>query len=394
MTILAFAGFDAGNIDVPSKFAANYTQEDSSWKVSSRGNQNIPASTYFYEPYASGYKNTASRTFNPTYGVFDSTIAGKELWLSFAWLHYSENPNRYQPSDVTLAQFFNWNGTRKKLVADIILNSSQVMQLRIYSTAEGNNTVTYTQTLRAESMDTYPYNASNYLCRMDMRIVLDPVAGYVQLYDYLGTKQNEFLGRTIDTMPVTDFNMNITKPTDESGNVNTMSCFMPVWVIAADENTMNFYLVPLVPKALGGHQDQLAGGLTEISGRKAYPYQNGSVSLQASSGETKRFSVKLKDMTDKALPANYSVKAVKFCAIVDASAQASSLVDVSSYLRKPSTNVVAGSTTKSVVPNADTQVSGKYQKVFSTFTVNPFTGNPWAVSEFADLEFGVSVSKA
>lgn len=392
MTILAFAGFDATSIDTPSKFAANYTQE-AAWAYSTKNYQNLPTNTFWYEIFSGNYKHTTSRQWCPTYGLFDSTVVSKELWLSFAWFMAAVPPGGQPVTNITLAEFYNWNGTRRKTVADIIVDNSGATKLRIYSTAEGNNTVTYTQTLRAAQFNAYPLNTTNKLLRMDFRIVFDKVAGYVQIYNYLGVKTDEFLGRTLDSLPITDFAMNSTRGTNSYSDQD-ISDFLPTWVLAADESTLNMYVVPLVPKALGTHQQQQSGGLAEIAGRKAYPYQNGNINLQPTPGETKKFSVKLKDMTDKALPANYLVKAVKFAAVVDAVAATADNVTVATYLYKPSNTTTVMANSKAIVPNTDSSSSNKYQKVFSTYTTNPLTGAAWQVTDFADLEFGVSFTKA
>lgn len=395
MTILNFGLYDATLLDAPESMYAypNYP----AWSPSTTyaGYITAPVDTFYQDPYANGDKGYLhGGYFYPIIAAIDwaGKPTNKEFWFSFLWRSPTAPiADDYMFNTGTLVQFLNWDGSRWKVTADIIINSTSNLIYRVYTDTEGSNTITNTQLVSNNKFYAYSVDPTTKLCRLDIRVLLDSIAGFVQMYNYTATKTDEFLGRTCNTMMPTHLAINLYKgATSEFSNKQLIDNFLPVSCIVADESTLGMYVVPLMPKAAGASQEQTAGSVASIAGQKLFPATLGSVAITANVGETKKFSVKLKDMVDVALPANYVVKAAKVSAIFDAISSKGDPLSVNINLRKVSTSTELPIGVKSVRPNVISTSTKIYQRAHVLMQQNPITAANWTVADFADIEVGFS----
>ena len=328
------------------------------------------AATWIYKPYGSN---------NATVGAIDYTQnpTNKEFWGRFVWKSPAA-PRTNMPDLYVLMEFWNYNGTRWKIISDIGIKDNVIYQ-RIYNTVEGNNDVVTTNTILV-GLSGITQDASIGCKVLDIRCVLDTVAGYIQLYNYSATRITEFLGTTTNTLAATHI---------ATYNMCQYSDWYPVFSISADESTMGMFVVPLLAKAEGKEQDQDSGGVyTSFAKRMSQPGNFGTVSLTAPKGVSKSYTFKPKSMADISLPANYIVKEMKLSGVFEAQSTASNPVPLNLRLRKPSTNATIAKPVDPVYPNVTSSVNKLHQVRHARFKTNPISGAAWTVTDFADIEFG------
>ena len=218
----------------------------------------------------------------------------------------------------------------------------------------------------------------------DIRIFLDPVAGFVQIYDYTGTKVGEFLGKTTTALLPTHVDLSIRQ-------MDTYS-MPPLFAICANEPTMGMYMVPMRAKAEGADQDHSAGTYSNFAIRKMTLNSN-VVTLSAPAATTAKYSVIPKNMTDVSLPANYVVRALQIVTSIDGvSAGLDPLIPIQTLRIRSSGEQYDYAYVKGITPNTDNLINRQYQSQSTILNTNPKTGLAWTVEDMADIEIGVKVT--
>ena len=301
-----------------------------------------------------------------------------EYWVRFGLRSDAASINTNTGSDFDQIVFYNYNGTRYKMVSKLVLNGT-TWKYYVYTDTEGLDTVTYTYTFNAPAFG-IDANGNMYI---DVRVKLDPAAGFVQLYGTAGTLLGEQIGATSGGLQVTHIAATHT--------LYSLYSSQSTFTIIADESTMGMYVAPIYAKAEGGLQQQDSGGAyTSFQYHLGNPGSLGTVSLTATAGESKQYSMKTKTMTDIALPANYIVKSVKLCSIFEAQSSKFDAIPVRLLLRDSGTTTVSESAVGNVIPNITGTSNKLYQRFNRKMDTNPLTGSAWTVSDFNTLEFGFS----
>lgn len=301
-----------------------------------------------------------------------------EYWVRFGLRSVTTSINTTTGSDFDQIVFYNYNGTRYKMVAKLVLNAA-TWKFYVYTATEGSNTVTYTYNFDAPTFGV-DANGNMYI---DVRVKLDAAAGFVQIYGTSGTLLSERIGITSEGLQVT----HIAATQTLYNTITSQSTF----TIIADESTMGMFVAPIYAKAEGGLQQQDSGGAyTAFQYRLVNPGSLGTVSLTAATGVTKQYSMKAKSMTDIALPANYIIKSVKLCGILEAQSAKYDGIPVKLLLRDSTTTTVSEAVAGNVIPNITGSSNKLYQRFNRKMDTNPLTGSSWTVNDFNTLEFGFS----
>lgn len=300
-----------------------------------------------------------------------------EYWVRLGLRSDTATINNHS-GDFDQVIFYNYNGTRYKKVASLVL-SGTTWKYYVHTTTEGVDTVTTTRNLGAPSFG-IDANGNMYI---DVRVKLDTTAGFIQLYGTAGTMLVEQLGITTNALQVTHIQASI--------SLHNMYDSQSTFSIIADESTMGMFVAPIYAKAEGGLQQQDSGGAyTSFQYRLKNPGSLGTVSLTAAQGVKKQYSMKAKSMTDIALPANYVIKSVKLSGIFEAQSSKYDTIPVNLLLRDSVSTTVSESVVGSVVPNYIGSTNKNYQRFHRKMDTNPLTGTAWQVSDFTTLEFGFS----
>lgn len=274
--------------------------------------------------------------------------------------------------------FYNYNGTRYKKVASLVLGGT-TWKYYVHTTTEGVDTVVTTLNLGTPS---FGIDAIGNMY-IDVRVKLDVAAGFIQLYGTTGTMLVEQLGATANTLPVTHIQASISL----HNTYDAQSTF----TIIADEPTIGMFVAPIYAKAEGGLQQQDAGGAyTSFQYRLKNPGSLGTVSLTAATGIKKQYSMKTKTMEDIALPANYVVKSVKLSGIFEAQSAKFDPLPVNMLLRDSVSTITYEPPVGNVIPNYIGTTNKNYQRFHHKMDTNPITGAAWQVSDFTTLELGFS----
>ena len=387
MSIISYSYFDPTSTDQPTS-KASYP-EIPAWEctLGADGFYNQTEDFYFrsMDSSTSQIPSQPYGSNNPTIGEIDYTVnpENKEFWGRFLWKGQAE-ARTYSSTDFKLIEFWNFNGTRWKLISDLAINNASIRQC-VYSTTEGSNAVVTTNTVVTTLSGIISDVAYNHKI-LDVRFLLDTIAGYIQLYNYTGTLIAEFLGTTTNTIQPTHIAVY---------NMLRGNHWNPIFAIAADEPTTGMFVVPLLAKSEGEEQDQDVGGsYTAFAKRMSQPGNFGTVSLTASQGVSKNYTYKPKSMADVNLPANYSVKDVKVSAIFEAQASKIDPVNVNIRLRKPTTDATYSQAVDPIYPNVTAAVNHLHQVRHARFKTNPISGEAWQVTDFADIEFGFGFTGA
>lgn len=121
-----------------------------------------------------------------------------EYWVRFGLRSAATSINTSTGSDFDQIVFYNYNGTRYKMVAKLVLYVA-TWKFYVYTATEGSDTVTYTHTFGAPTFG-IDANGNMYI---DVRVKLDAAAGFVQLYGTAGTLLAEQVGITSAGLQVT-----------------------------------------------------------------------------------------------------------------------------------------------------------------------------------------------
>ena len=399
MTIIAhfYAGMQA--LDDPLAISSTAFPNNAA-QVSTNVSADDTIATFFNVKYTDGNcVDIPCASWSPSVGAvsYNEGQNSKELWARFVW-GCKTSSAYYESANNTLLVMYYYTGTRYKIVGKFYVEANVLKFARYTANLETDvieSTVTLVTTnffLTALTTDA----AKNWFKKLDIRYLLDPVAGYIQCYNQDTTLLAEYSGITCATgLKVTHVAINCLRARDATGNSTANTMNVPIFGVAADEPTIGMYVVPLFPKAEGTNQQQDSGtGVSNIAGR-VRPANVTPLTLTAANAVTKKYSCKLSDFTDRAVPANYVVKAVKISAIVDGESTKADPLNVGFILKKPSNSaeqLVANAGT--VIPNTNKFQTAQYQTMHSTMQLNPLTGLPWVAADFADLEVGVALTGA
>ena len=337
----------------------------------------------FYYPK---YVDNSLRDYSASVGQHFVTIPNldeREYWVR---IFFRSTTTTHTGGDYDFFAFHQdsvalpWN-----VVGSFRLNSANQY---VWLVRDGGATIN-TQVICNKSL--IPVNSNDQEYILDVRIFLDPVAGFVQLYDYTGTKVGEFLGKTINDQRYPTHAQLLLR------NLSTTAAYMNnTFIIFANEPTFGMYMVPLRAKAEGGRQDQDAGfTYANISTRR--PYFSGwptSVDMTVNLGETKRYTFTPKDMSDVALPANYVVRSVHLHSIMDGTTANGDTLAPKHLLRfKSDTSEYEYPVQNEILTNTRYAAANKYQTNYTILNTNPKTNQSWTVADMTDLEVGVSLTR-
>ena len=285
----------------------------------------------------------------------------------------------------TLCLFWNWNGTRYKKVAELYFESSAGIKYKTYTTSEGVDTVTSDNLIADYSK--YPAkNTSEANMMFDFRIVLDQVAGFIQLYDYTGARKTEILGKTTEGLPVTHASVGLQYV------ANTSSADVALFAILANEPTFGMYMMPLLAKAAGTYNDQESGSHSPFTSALVSPVAGGPVlSKDTDAIVGKRFSYKTQNSVDTALPANYSLLSLHWKTTLETTSPGLSIPEAGLFIRSISRDTNIDQVTPKIQSNVDTLASGVYNVRSITLNKNPFSDTPLSLGDLDDFEFGLYI---
>ena len=316
----------------------------------------------------------------------------KEFWLrTSALLTGSGNGSVYfaYSTDIILIEFWNWNGTRMKKVADIVCGGygyspQGAVQYRLFSPVEGNNTVIRTFSLGTIA-NFLTYDATSKEATYDIRFVFDKHAGFVQFYDYTTTRVAEVIGGTVDDLVPTHVGV---PPVGFSGINNGE--VVPLFQIFADEPTFGMYVMPMHAKTNGSFAEQDSGGYTQFD--KNYSnYVNRNVPyIKKDPDRIKKSSFVFQNATDKALPANYNILALEARVAFDITKMDLGALSVDGFLKFVDTGVEYSEPLRGVQPNVNSFTTLTPNISAMRFDKNPASGNSWQQGDLANIELGFS----
>lgn len=309
-----------------------------------------------------------------------SVPAAKEFWLRMGALSIDSTwtASTDSISTRTIAEFIGADG---KVISDIKLGVSSNTVTVTYNVYDASGTVVLSSTVATTAQTTFPKDSyGNYA--IDIRVFLDSVAGYVQVYNTSATLLGEVLGRTLfdTTMPVTV----------------GMACPFPfvepdmraqvAYTILSTTQTFGMYALPLLTKEAGIHSDMLSGDYNNFTEHKTATLPATPIKLEASTGQSKAVDFKYNSLTDIGLPANFTLDAVVLKGLFTAVNTDGSIVPTKLTLSTDGvtfTNVA----TANIVPNLEL-ASGLYQVKSALLTTNPVTSTAWSVSDLNNFYAG------
>lgn len=310
---------------------------------------------------------------------------GNEFWYRLCQ-KMPGNPSSSNGNINPLCLFWNWNGTRYKKVAGVFYDrSTYSLRYKTYTTAEGSDTIT-SDNLIADYAKYPAKNAAEGNMMFDFRIVLDKVAGFIQLYDYTGARKAEMLGKTTEGLATTHVSISV------QSVCNTSSADVGLFAIVANEPTFGMYMMPLCAKSAGSYNDQDSGSHNSFIAPLANPVGSGP-SLAKSTDEIvgKRFSYKPQNSADVALPANYSLLSLHWKSTIETTAPGLAVPKYGSFVRSSSRGLNIDTLEPSVPPNVNTLMTGVYNVRSLNLNRNPFTDQPFTLADLDDLEFGIYI---
>ena len=328
---------------------------------------------------------------NPRDGFWAEVPAdSSELWLRLYQMrkHSTPTTNNYLEYDNAqlLLEFWNWNGTRIKKVADILLpRSGGLVLYRVFAETEGVDTVTRTHSLGSlkSFVDFDPATNEGVY---DFRFKLDELAGFIQNYDYTMTRKVEVLGPNKNSLAVTHATV-----FPRRCCAYNRSDSPPLFHILANEPTFGMYVMPMRAKAEGSYQQQVTGGYQQFD-KNYVEYTNRFMPILKKETEaTVKYSYIPQNATDCGLPANYNVLAVEYKAAIDTTKSGLGDLTVNGFMKfidsglEFSKPLLLRQANESSIANQTPQVSAlRWDK-------NPVTGQNWQPGDLANIELGISL---
>lgn len=334
--------------------------------------------------------------YMPTVGVIDySDNPNKnEFWMRFAQNAHPVkwSTDTYWDIDFTMGRVLGTVNGALKVISTIRYAGGNLL-LDIHSPTAGNDAVVYTQVLCTDCDSKIAVrNPNDNTTVFDIRLKLDEVAGFVQVYDYAGVRKGEFLGRTTNALKATHIAVATVAMSLYWNNQGTVR--PALYSIAADECTFGMVVVSLSPKAEGSEQGQDAGSNgTGLFGRLRRPNITTPVKITPEPGVTKTYTMVPDNTTDINMPANYTVKAIKLHGAYETASTDNATVPISQILKfKTGGDIFTYPVDLPVLSNQVFAITGKLQVSGTQLNNNPKTGLPWTVSDLADIEYGFSVT--
>ena len=324
--------------------------------------------------------------------VTEFPALSKELWIRF--MDYN---NAYVGSVVwydnwsytresLFAKFFNITNGVKKLVAVIRAGDNSTRPAYLYYDLYGpdGTTVIKTHAITEASKILTIGNGDGIV---DLRFSFDKTAGFIQHYDYTGTRVAEVLGKTIDTLPVTHIVLY-----SEVILPNTYKNSEALSRIVANEPTFGMYVMPFYAKAEGTDQQHLSGNYSRFSkSRYSFSKTTGVGLEKPESGEAAHYSYVPKTLLESGLPANYNVLSLQVNSVVDAISPTGDPVVVNTYLKQVSTGTRFEIPQVPVKSNIDSAITKRPQVRTSRWDKNPVTGRNWQPGDLVDFEIGFKI---
>jgi hypothetical protein len=320
--------------------------------------------------------------------VTEFPALSKELWIRFMDYNdqYSE-PGRWNYDRESLfAKFFNITNGVKKLVAVIRAGSNSATPAYLYYDLYGPDGTTVIKTHAITEASKILSN-SNGDGIVDLRFSFDKTAGFIQHYDYTGTRVAEVLGKTIDTLPVTHIVLysDVILPSNSSISEALSR-------IVANEPTFGMYVMPFYAKAEGTDQQHLSGNYSRFSmSRYSFSKTTGVGLEKPESGEAAHYSYVPKTLLESGLPANYNVLSLQVNSVVDAITPTGDPVVVNTYLKQVSTGTRFEIPQVPVKSNIDSAITKRPQVRTSRWDKNPVTGRNWQPGDLVDFEIGFKI---
>ena len=324
-----------------------------------------------------------------TWGEVPST--SKELWYRiYNALNTGTTVNYVGGADIPLVEFFNWDATlgRMKKIADLFSpfasGAGGQLQYRLFTDVEGTETVVRTHLLG--NINAYiEYEASTLESWYDIRINLDAVAGFIQVYDYSTTRKAEAIGVTIGTLPITHVWLGGAPLTSFDNNR------AQVFSILADVPTFGMYVMPLNGKAEGSQQNQSSGGIAQFS-KNWYDWQNhgAPVLTKPDSGNVK-YTFTPQNCTDRGLPANYNILTFEYRLAYDCTKMDLGDLPVSSILKFKDTGEEVITPLRTRTANQNSYVTQTPMVYTMRWDQNPKSGNSWQQGDLANIELGIMI---
>ena len=363
---------------------------------------NESGSTYrqesFYKKFMLKVEDAGSYRYFPDYsqqnprdGFWAEVPAdSSELWLRLYQMREYSSPSIYEnieySTEQLLLEFWNWNGTRIKKVADILLpRSGGLVLYRVFAETEGVDTVTRTHSL-GPLKSFVDFDPATNEGVYDFRFKLDELAGFIQIYDYTMTRKVEVLGPNKNSLAVTHATVFPRRCCAYSRSDSP-----PLFHILANEPTFGMYVMPMRAKAEGSYQQQVTGGYQQFD-KNYVEYTNRFMPILKKETEaTVKYSYIPQNATDCGLPANYNVLAVEYKAAIDTTKSGLGDLTVNGFMKfidsglEFSKPLLLRQANESSIANQTPQVSAlRWDK-------NPVTGQNWQPGDLANIELGISL---
>ena len=323
--------------------------------------------------------------------VTEFPALSKELWIRF--MDYNERGRDGGSYDQwsyfresLFAKFFNITNGVKKLVAVIRAGDSSARPSYLYYDLYGPDGTKVIKThVITEANKIRSNNNGDGI--VDLRFSFDKTAGFIQHYDYTGTRVAEVLGKTIDTLPVTHIVLysDVILP-------NAYSNSEALSRIVANEPTFGMYVMPFYAKAEGTDQQHLSGNYSRFSrSRYSFSKTTGVGLEKPESGEAAHYSYVPKTLLESGLPDNYNVLSLQVNSVVDAISPTGDPVVVNTYLKQVSTGTRFEIPQVPVKSNIDSTITKRPQVRTSRWDKNPVTGRNWQPGDLVDFEIGFKI---
>ena len=334
--------------------------------------------------YYNGYKQQA--------GVFN--IAGvqtdalnRTFWLRQRMFSNYYNTMLLDSSNKLYTSLCAFRDANGQSLVDIYVHSNKVY-ITIFNADKSRQTAKVVATLTEANCG---YDVATRYLDLDLRINLDSVAGYVQVYNAAGALVGEYLGATVaDTRAVQDVVLH-----NAAGSSCTSGYWNPMFSIVATTTTFGMVVVPMIPKAAGSKQEQDSGAYSAISkfylGPEGLP-ASAPVPVTLTSTE-KSVTLKTPTTAELAIPANYVVEAVGVAGVYSAvSSKGDGIPIKQSLMFSGDSTVYSKQTDIPIYPNYNRRT--QFQAAVSLFNTNPKTSAAWTLADLDAVEIGFTAKSA
>ena len=346
----------------------------------------------FYTKTSNGTLSGALAVVNsgwmPSIGPIDYSVNPdkKEFWIRrCAIIKVGYRSYEYH-RDTHLGYFYVSDGSGK-LTKSLQIYFDSAANLAFRALATDGTTVQYSGTIA--KFDKWCICNASWECFIDIRINIDPVAGFIQCYDLNGNLAGEYLGPTHRAEKPTHIGVTTVFKmwTDNYSRSDYISSYTP-FALAADEATFGMYVTPLLCKANGRKQEQTTGDYNKHKYLLPLPKRTDAVSMLLDSASPKQYTALIQSMSDATIPDTHEIKAFQFAGLFDTDVGTPTKVETSLTMCDVNGTFIED-TKKQLVVNAQSDLSYNYQRHWSKIhNVSPFTGTSWTKAELAGIEIG------